>query len=99
MLGDREFARDNHANATAGGRINLPDFGVRPTTRLMPSARRFIRSLALGATVVLTVVACGEPRANRRSSTEQDEQPPWFADATAELELDFIHDPGPVDGK
>jgi hypothetical protein len=44
----------------------------------------------------------------RRADTERDggasqqsdeaREPPWFADVTAAVGLDFVHDPGPIDG-
>ena len=32
------------------------------------------------------------------SSAEEPTEAPWFEDATAKLGLDFVHDPGPIDG-
>lgn len=35
---------------------------------------------------------------NRSAVTKPDTGPAWFADVTAESRIDFVHDPGPIDG-
>ena len=59
------------------------------------------RSVAFGSLFALAVclgaAGCGKHSASPPlESALAESQPPWFADATAELGLDFTHDPGPI---
>src|SRR5947209_4107895 len=42
-------------------------------------------------------VGCRQP-ASVPSSAEEPSEEPWFEDVTARVGLDFVHDPGPLDG-
>ena len=55
-------------------------------------------SALLGLAYCVAAAGCGGPPPSRPPGAGGAPQPPWFADVTAELELDFTHDPGPVDG-
>lgn len=57
----------------------------------------------LGVVSLATLSGCGNPPASPpppiKAIAASPPQPPWFKDVTAESGLDFVHDPGPVDGK
>jgi hypothetical protein len=62
---------------------------------LMTSATcRSIRRDLLGIACCL-LSGCTQVAVPKAETTTQ---PPWFADVTAEVGLDFTHDPGPIDG-
>jgi hypothetical protein len=53
-------------------------------------------TLAFLAAVFLGACGCRKPSARLPAA---EAEPPWFKDVTDELGLDFVHDPGPLDGK
>ena len=57
----------------------------------------------LGAACCALVPGCGSPAdsgsAPLATAPKAPPGDPWFEDVTADVGLDFIHDPGPVDGK
>ncbi len=44
-------------------------------------------------------VGCRQASEKASGDPTAAQQPPWFTDVTAEVGLDFTHDPGPLDGK
>jgi enediyne biosynthesis protein E4 len=55
------------------------------------------RAVLFWLMIGLTMVSgCGQPSVTRSEFAATS--PPWFADVTADLDLQFVHDPGPVDG-
>jgi len=72
-----------------------------------PNQQRVRRwgSLALFAVLLLLTVALLAFWSPHKQGQTDDEQhsgaapaaPPWFADVTKDMGLDFVHDPGPVD--
>ena len=66
------------------------------------SAPAVIICAFLGWTLLATFSGCnGQPAAPSpiKPDAAETQQPPWFKDVTAIWGLDFVHDPGPVDGK
>jgi enediyne biosynthesis protein E4 len=64
--------------------------------------RAAITSVLIGLACWAISPGCGQgpiapPPVNAVASASRE--PPWFEDVTAESGLDFVHDPGPVDGK
>lgn len=59
------------------------------------STRCIVHQLAIGG--LLFLAGCGPGAAT--TTDEPDSRPPaWFEDVTADLGVQFVHDPGPVDG-
>lgn len=56
-----------------------------------------IAFLGLGCCTVSP--GCSQPATPPTTNSVSAPAAPWFSDVTTELGLDFIHDPGPVDGK
>lgn len=63
------------------------------------SASRTSLGVLICAVTSVAVLGCGEPPPSRPPSSAVTQRPPWFANVTDNLGLDFNHDPGPVDGK
>src|SRR5829696_5409144 len=72
---------------------------IRHSAILMVTAMRLMRLLGETLGVVLLVgglfLACSRPR-SAPPSVEEPTGPAWFADVTAAVGLDFVHDPGRV---
>ena len=61
--------------------------------------RSYLCGAMLGVACLAVSSGCSQPAASKLPAAVPTPVNPWFADATAELGLDFQHDPGPVDGK
>src|SRR5947208_790987 len=57
-----------------------------------------LRRWSAPALVLLILILAGCKR-SPVPTTEPGAGPAWFADVTDEVGLDFLHDPGPIDGK
>lgn len=62
-------------------------------------SRRIVGNLLAVAMGAIAAAGCGNPETTRSAPSSAPRQPPWFVDVTAESELRFMHDPGPVDGQ
>ncbi len=66
-----------------------------------PPARRGMKRWGLLGLAVVLSLAAGAVAWWRAGGgvPPPSEGPPWFADVTDEVGIDFVHDPGPVDGR
>jgi hypothetical protein len=68
--------------------------------RLLPPPGRWLVAPLLGAAVcaVLCFLGCqkADPPARSQSNVQAPPRPPWFADVTDKVGLDFVHDAGPL---
>jgi enediyne biosynthesis protein E4 len=62
----------------------------------MPISIRWSFPLALLELVIGLSAGCTKPPA--KPTDVRISRPPWFMDVTQEVELNLIHDPGPIDG-
>src|SRR5947207_2543164 len=46
----------------------------------------------------LLIAGCNRSAVTKQIDSEGETQPAWFADVTAASGIDFVHDPGPIDG-
>src|SRR5688572_831028 len=61
-------------------------------------------NFSLRLTVAATLLAaafcgCGSSNVDPQAAPLESQQSAWFADVAAESKLDFVHDPGPLDGE
>ena len=61
--------------------------------------RLLLESAMLGLACCAALPGCSPPAAPKPTAIPLAPADPWFADVTGDLGLEFIHDPGPVDGK
>jgi enediyne biosynthesis protein E4 len=64
---------------------------------MMPISVRWSFPLALFDLVFGLIAGC-TPAPSAKPTEVRGSQPPWFMDVTQQVGLDFIHDPGPIDG-